>query len=189
MKIQEIVDKALSIRGYTNCNKLFTLCKICQNLETLNGDIIEIGSAFGRSTMALILSSNKKIWSIDPHTGEDYGDRQISCEKSSFYEFIDNLTNNEVLHRVNVIRSTTEMAVLNEELIFSMAFIDGLHTAKAVKIDLDFVYPRICSNGIIVLDDYFEPSVQPYARAIDRFVKKMNVDLVKENELVWFKKV
>ena len=67
----------------------------------LDGDILEIGSAWGRSAVLLGYASSKHIWSIDPHTGGrafiERGEVQ-----NSFEIFKANLAKNELNERVTL---------------------------------------------------------------------------------------
>jgi len=66
---EEAIEKALKCKGWTSRAKLSLLYDLAQQTEKINGDILEIGSAWGRSTVLLAFASTKIIWSIDPHTG------------------------------------------------------------------------------------------------------------------------
>ena len=186
MSSKKTIDEALGVAGYTDRGKLELLYNLCRETGQIEGDVLEIGSAYGRSTIVLA-SSGRKIWSIDPHTGEDYGDRKIGGD--SYVGFVGNLRKHGISDRVVALRATTESAaaLIPSEIVFSLVYIDGLHTAEAVKIDLDFSFKRTRQNGIIVLDDYFEQSVPDYRKEIDGFIKAENVNLIKDC-MVWFRK-
>jgi predicted O-methyltransferase YrrM len=66
---EDNIKKALMCKGWTTATQLTLVAKLLRSTESLDGDILEIGSAWGRSTVMMGLSSRKKIWSIDPHTG------------------------------------------------------------------------------------------------------------------------
>ncbi len=156
----------------------------------LPGDILEIGSAWGRSTVLLGMASNKVIWSIDPHTGGLAYEESFRTQ-DSFDGFLSNLQQNHLTDRVRVIKHTTEDA-LTDHLIpemtrFSLAFIDGMHTAECIEMDFQLAYPRLSPGGVIVFDDYFQPSVVEYARRIDQLAVRNSFSLItrRDTGLVW----
>ena len=72
MSSKKTIDEALGVAGYTDRGKLELLYNLCRETGQIEGDVLEIGSAYGRSTIVLA-SSGRKIWSIDPHTGRITG--------------------------------------------------------------------------------------------------------------------
>jgi len=188
---QWTIDKALSCKGWTGEHKLSVLFDLVKETEYLNGDILEIGSAWGRSSVLLGLASKKLIWSIDPHTG-GLAYIQKGEDQNSFDEFLRNLEKHGISSRVQILKHTTK-EVVRQNLIamttkFSFVFIDGLHTSAGVQMDFEFSYERLVQAGVMVFDDYFEPSVQDYAEMIDRLVQVKAIELIKDEKsrLVWF---
>jgi predicted O-methyltransferase YrrM len=191
-KTQNIVNKALTCRGWTQAKKLFLLYHLVKRTKKVKGDILEIGSAYGRSSILLCLSSKKTVWSIDPHTGGrviiERKDRQ-----NSYHEFLDNLKRFKIKN-IRVLKYTTEEVIrrglIPSSVKFSLVFIDGLHTPKGVTIDFNLAYPKLQKGGIMVLDDYFGNIFQDYARAIDKLVSITGINLQrdKENGVVYFEK-
>ncbi len=135
--------------------------------------------------MLLGLASKKVIWSIDPHTG---GLAYIARDEdqNSFDDFLRNIERAGISNRVQALRNTVQ-EVVNQALVpdttkFSLVFIDGLHTPEGVEVDFGFSYDRLVGLGIMVFDDYFEPSVRDYSYRIDQLVKKNNLGLVKHEK-------
>jgi len=182
-KKDKAVKQALQCKGWPSKEKLSLLFDLAQQTAKLDGDILEIGSAWGRSTVLLALATTKKIWSIDPHTG---GVAYIKRgeDQGSFVEFKENLKKNKVANRVNLLCSTTAAVVKNnlmqQDVRFSMVFIDGLHTAEGVKVDFDFAFSRLNISGIMVFDDYFEPTVPDYIEMINLLMAKYSLNLTKD---------
>lgn len=190
---ERTISRALKCKGWTNENKLSILYDLAQQAGKLDGDVLEIGSAWGRSTVLLGLTTKKKIWSIDPHTGGIAYIRRGE-EQNSYLEFNENLKLNMLEEKVIVLRSTTLEVEMNnlipQEIKFSMVFIDGLHTAEGVRIDFNYAYKRLVDSGIMIFDDYFEPSLKDYGEMIDRLVYDNSIILVKDikSRIVYFKK-
>lgn len=184
---------ALHCQGWTGEKKLSALYDIAYRTSALEGDILEIGSAWGRSAVLLGLASKKLIWSIDPHTGgRAYIER--GEVQNSFEIFKTNLAKNGLEERVKILKYTTddviEKKLLPDSLRFSMVFIDGLHTARGVEIDFGLALQRLVLNGIMAFDDYFEDSIPDYTEMIDTLVLRHGLALIKDEDtrLVYFEK-
>lgn len=178
------VAHALSCKGWTSSDKLSKLFELVQETESLSGDILEIGSAWGRSTVLLGLSSKKRIWSIDPHTG-GLAYLRKGKNQDSYEEFIHNLKEYGILERVVILKKTTQ-EVLEHRLIpdsirFSLIFIDGLHTAAGVLGDFTLAFEQLMHNGAMIFDDYFEPGIKDYAKMIDKLSEENKLMLQKDN--------
>jgi hypothetical protein len=179
------IKNALGCQGWTSKQKLSLLCDIATRINELDGDILEIGSAWGRSVVLLGYASNKHIWSIDPHTGgRAYIER--GEVQNSFDIFKANLAMNKFEGRVSSLKFTTEDVIAKKLLApsikFSMAFIDGLHTARGVEIDFGFALERLVSGGMIVFDDYAETSIPDYTEMIDALMVRHGLTLIKDKK-------
>jgi predicted O-methyltransferase YrrM len=190
---QLAISQSLTCKGWTNKRKLGLLYDLSRKIQDLDGDILEIGSAWGRSTILLGKASHKMIWSIDPHTGGlayiNQGQNQ-----DSFNEFKNNITKHGLVNRVHILKLKThevmDQQIVPEHTRFAMIFIDGLHTAEGVQIDFDFSFGYLLSKGIMIFDDYFEPSVQDYTDRINELISKHKLYLIKNPDvgLCWYQK-
>ena len=132
------------------------------NTKTLSGDIVEIGSAYGRSTVCLAwgvkLSGNGKIYGVDPHIGGK-GFRESLGAKAQEYSSLDlfnaNMRRFNLTDYVVPIVATSEDAVKNwTNKNIRLIFIDGWHTYDAVKHDILAWSQYVKPGGIIALHDY-----------------------------------
>lgn len=177
------IKHALHCQGWTSKQKLSVLYDIATRTSMLEGEILEIGSAWGRSAVLLGYASGKHIWSIDPHTG---GRAFIESGKkqNSFDIFKENLARNGFGTRVTILKYTTDDVIkeklLPASLCFSMAFIDGLHTARGVEIDFELALERLVPGGVIVFDDYAEKSIPDYTEMIDALMLRHSLTLIKD---------
>lgn len=191
--MRRAIKRALRCQGWTDKNKLCVLFHVAKTTCGLEGDILEIGSAWGRSAVLFGYASNKNIWSIDPHTGgRAYIER--GEVQNSFEAFKANLAMNGLLDRIRILKCTTneviEKQMLPNSLKLSMAFIDGLHTARGVEVDFGLAYSHLVQGGILVFDDYFEESIPDYTHMIDELMIKHDLVLIKDREsrLVYLEK-
>lgn len=187
------IKRALNCQGWTSDKKLSVLYDIALRTSVLDGDVLEIGSAWGRSAILLGYASSKHIWSIDPHTGgRAYIERGEVQE--SFEIFKANLAKNGLDKRVTILKYTTDEVIakklLPASLKFSMVFIDGLHTARGVEIDFGLAFEHLVPGGVIAFDDYFEESIPDYTEMIDALMLRHGLALIKDEDsrMVYFEK-
>ena len=187
------IRQALLCQGWSDKTKLSVLYAIARQTSALEGEILEIGSAWGRSAILLGHASSRQIWSIDPHTGgRAYLER--GEVQDSFEVFKSNLARNGLVDRVRILKCTTDEVIeknlLPASLKFSMVFIDGLHTAKGVEVDFGLAYRRLVDGGVLVFDDYFEDSIPDYTKMIDELMIGHSLVLIKDQKarLVYIEK-
>lgn len=179
------INRAIRCQGWSGEKKLSVLYDIAIRVGMLDGEILEIGSAWGRSAVLLGYASKKHIWSIDPHTGGrafiERGEVQ-----DSFEIFKTNLATNSLTERVTSLKFTTdeviEKRLLPPSLRFSMVFIDGLHTARGVEVDFGLAFERLVTGGVIVFDDYFEDSIPDYTEMIDVLKERHGLLMIKDED-------
>jgi MMP 1-O-methyltransferase len=132
------------------------------NTTTLAGEIVEIGSAYGRSTVCLAwgarLARNGKVYAVDPHIG-GIAFRAGMGERAKEYTSLDLFEAN--IRRFNLQDTIVPMVATSEDAVknwtsknIRLAFIDGWHTYDAVKHDILAWSPYIKPGGIIALHDY-----------------------------------
>ena len=138
--------------------------------ENKNGNIVEIGSWKGRSTVRLAQGNmdGKKnlVFAIDPHTGSP--EHKIDGKDVDTYpEFINNIKNAGVEKYVVPIVKTSEEAALTFNAPVGLIFIDGAHEYESVKMDFDMWYDKIIKHGIIAFHDNNWPGVSKLLEQID----------------------
>jgi predicted O-methyltransferase YrrM len=129
---------------------------------TVSGDIVEIGSAYGRSTVCLAwgarLSHNGKVYAVDPHIGgrafrQDIGER--AKEYTSLDLFEANIRRFNLKDYIVPVVATSEDAAKNwKNNNVRLVFVDGWHSYDAVKHDILAWSPFVKPGGIIALHDY-----------------------------------
>lgn len=158
------------------------------------GEIVEIGSAYGRSTVCLgsgvKISQNGKIYSVDPHIGGK-GFREQLKDKDSYTSldgFKENLKRFEIDTEVVPVVKTSEDALKDwKGQKIRLLFIDGWHTYEAVTHDILGWEKHVVRGGIIALHDYQDEGVR---RAIHDCMQKLGVSEKElqfvDNEMVFF---
>lgn len=190
---RKAIRAALKCEGWTSNAKLSFLYDMVKRTCPLEGDILEIGSAWGRSSVVLGYACNKKIWSIDPHTGgRAFIEKGVVLD--TFETFKNNIRENGLSERVVILKHTTSdamaMNLIPASQRYAFVFIDGLHTAEGVALDFALSYEKLAKNGVMVFDDYYEKSIPDYTEMIDSIASKNKLELHtnRNSRLVYFVK-
>jgi predicted O-methyltransferase YrrM len=168
-------------RGWLRLPDAFLLFRLAK--ATKSGAVVEIGSAWGRSTLCLAegarLAGGEGVTAIDPHSGDpwylkDAGLGQID----SFAEFAANVARAGLTEWVKPVVMTSEAAAARFPATpIRLLFIDGLHTPEAVQRDITDWVPRVTEGGVIVFDDYDNDSEGVGVReAVDRLLASGTVE-------------
>tara|TARA_Y100000389_G_C17465216_1_gene524870 strand:- start:2928 stop:3653 length:726 start_codon:yes stop_codon:yes gene_type:complete len=152
-------------------------------MQSLSGDVVEIGSFQGKSTFflgsAVKFSGNGKMFAIDHFKGnvgkekfykvrkDDLSDLEDGFKKNIKKAFLENtvtLINQPNDKAANYIKDNT----------IRLLFIDGDHTAEGIAKDLDLFVNKLKKNAIIAFDDYANtfPGV---IEVTNRFIKSHNI--------------
>jgi len=159
-----------------------------------HGAIVEIGSAWGRSTVILAAASKRaareKVYAIDPHTGDRwYLEDEGKTAFSSLEQFRQNLERLDVADWVHEVVATSEDAArIVDTGGIRLLYIDGLHTYEAVRQDIVDWVKRVVPGGVVVFDDYSNTrSDVGVGRAVDELLASGEVDpaLRRADRLVW----
>ncbi len=182
-----------TVRGWLRAPDAYLLYQLARG-GPASGQIVEIGSAWGRSTIALAAGTRaarrERVIAIDPHGGDDwYLAEHDLARESSLAEFRDNIKRFGVDQWVDEVVMTSQAAagvVANEPI--RLLFIDGLHTYEGVRSDIETWVPRVVEGGVVVFDDYdnHDPGVG-VQRAVDELLASDLVDghLRKRFNLCW----
>jgi len=142
LKIFKRIDAAESNTGYSDLQALFLAARDGWG----RGEIVEIGSYKGRSTIALAsgskLALREKVLSIDPHSG---GTLEV---------FRRNIAERGLADYVITEVATSEQACKGFNGAVRLLFIDGLHDYKSVKQDIQLWKDRVIEGGLMAFHDY-----------------------------------
>lgn len=140
---------------------LFTLSS-CQSIK---GDIVEVGSWQGRSTLYLAksvsITGNGVVYAIDHFEGNPGKEKLYGLDKKTPQElkerFLLNISRFKLGNSVRLIdKPSVEAArILHERGVqIRFLFIDGCHTYEAVESDFLSFYDLVVSGGTLAFDDY-----------------------------------
>jgi predicted O-methyltransferase YrrM len=126
--------------------------------------IVEIGTAYGKSAIALALGSrsgrNAPVFAIDPHVeftgplGGKYGPKDMETAAQNFIKF-------DVASIVRVVTLPSEQAAIGWTLPIGLLWIDGDHRLAAVRADYEAFGKHVVTGGYIVFDDTHVPGLGP----------------------------
>jgi len=155
------IIKFLSTIGLHTTTEKFFLYITSKNLS-VEGDILEIGSYMGSSSVLLAagnrLSRNKgKVWLIEP------------LPRPNKAAFLNVLSSRGMDKDVILIDKTNTKAEDAVDSMLRFIFIDGNHEYEHVKKDISIWRKRLAEGGIIAFHDINEKGV---ARAVNELIEK-----------------
>lgn len=161
---------------YTNVTKqeLLKLHELVKNNKS--GAVVEIGSYFGASTLAMAtaLKKGEYLYAIDiwqpatdlrpnPQTiNRAHVKNQWITESTSIFDVFErNIQDykNKIIPLIDYSIDAISFFTIND-IGIDVLFIDGNHSVNAVTQDFELYFPQMNSNGIIIFHDYAWPSVR-----------------------------
>lgn len=171
--------------------KMDAITHLCHNASNLVGDVIEIGVWKGGVGMHLSdILPTKTIYLIDTFTGIPYSSEQDNYHKANDFNdaSYDDVTELfKPLANVKVMQGIFPDVFLDvfDKHTFSVVHLD-VDVYKGYKDGLEFVYPRMVTGGIILLDDYDAWSCEGAKIAVDEFLQNKNEKLQVYNNQYYF---
>jgi predicted O-methyltransferase YrrM len=125
------------------------------------GQIVEIGSFRGRSTIVLASAAARDVTvvAIDPHGGGDRGPNEISPDAqrgdADHDSFHDNLRTAGVDERVRHVRRPSGEALGEVPAAIDLLYIDGAHRYRFARPDIDQWGARVSPGGTMLIHDAY----------------------------------
>lgn len=120
------------------------------------GDVLEIGSAYGYSTVVLALAG-ARVTAVDPHIA-----------LGSLATLKANLAAYEVTDRVEIRQGYSQHVLPTLTGRFDLAWIDGDHEDPAVEHDVTMALKLLRPGGVLACHDYDEATCPGVRTALDR---------------------
>ena len=177
--------KSYNIKEKWFCNNLYFLKKNLEKLPNIK-NILEIGSYEGRSAIFFLNLFNESIATcVDTWTGSDehhfYNFRMI--ENNFDFNTKTFLLNN----RIKKFKTTSNDFFASNNNKFDLIYVDGDHSSKQVKVDIEESWKILNNKGFLVLDDYlwwyYNDLKNNPAHAINNFILNNKEFIVKL--IVW----
>lgn len=129
--------------------------------------VLEIGSAFGYSAIALALAG-AHVHAVDPHTWIP-DSHNLMLHHIASYGVLDKIT-------VRVTDSYTEMPVLHAAgELFDIVWIDGDHIESAVTHDVYWGRKLLNPTGTLVCHDYDEATCPGVRTSLDKWLPPVSL--------------
>ena len=152
--MNSLSDTVYTIHGFLSGDEGELLYRLASEVPT-NGNIVEIGSYQGRSTVCLGLGAKlagARVWAIDPHEGYQVnGTTHYGME--NYAALLKNLVEFEVADTVRVIALPSFSVVSVWTNPVDLLWIDGCHDYEMVKLDLVMWSEKGTPSGKIALHD------------------------------------
>ena len=146
-----------------------------------NLKFLEIGSYAGSSAIGMlsnILTHKSSTLTCVDIWFNPFAEKVFDRETSRF--------DNQIIKEV---AWSKEWLKNNQDKKFDFIYIDGDHSAEAVKNDIELSWNILKSNGIMAIDDYYieNPHGNPKP-IIDEFIASKNCTVLEINQQVWIQK-
>jgi hypothetical protein len=180
--LKSTIFNVLSVPGQSHFDKLITICQIFSDIPK-DGDLIEIGSLWGRSAMLFAILSQYfgkgNLLCIDPWPSDGViqntenkldsfsKNLDVSICFTSFVmklaslfprriNYIKDYSDNAlpIFTKMNNELTTVEFGCVRYEQKIALLHIDGNHGLEAVRSDVDKWCPHVIPGGWIIFDDY-----------------------------------
>lgn len=126
---------------------------------------VEVGVEYGLNAKTmLVYLSLEKLYLIDPYRDNDVMYRET---KNYLARYKDKIT---------FIRKTTEAAINDIPDALDFVYIDGSHAYEAVKRDIELLYPKVRTGGVIGGHDFWANEIG-VCRAVLEFAENNHLQL------------
>lgn len=136
-----------------------------------DSDVLEVGSAYGYSTVAIGLVA-KSVVAIDPHlTHGSYGDLVANLAANGLRDKvrIEVGYSQDVLPLLaGTIQTSMGVTVMDEFPMFDLVWIDGDHSAETVEHDVQWALKLLKPGGHLACHDYDEVTCPGVRMALDK---------------------
>lgn len=144
------------------------------------GDVVEIGSWQGRSTIYLALGAreavNGTVYAIDHFKGNPSKERRYRVKDEGLRDlkekFLENINRAGLKDSVELLDMTSrEASARLKNVEIRLLFIDGNHEEEAVREDLSYFIANVVKGGYVVFDDYSE-GFRGVVNVVDEFIEQ-----------------
>lgn len=151
-----ILKEVAAIEGFLSPKEMrfLVLLGAC---PTAKGEILEIGSFKGRSTVILAKASaaagDKGIVAVDPLTAPAETDPDLRGDESSLKDFMGNIERHRVADRIEFYQSFSHTVAETWTRPLRLLWIDGDHTCQGAKSDLEGFSPHLADGAVVAIHD------------------------------------
>ncbi len=139
------------IPGWLSDEEALFLEKTSKLTQKLKGEIVEIGSFHGKSTICLAQGKGN-VYAIDPHRGFVESGKKY---EPTFKAFMISVRTAKTSGKIIPLVKTSKDASKGWNKKIRLLFIDGLHDEKNAALDYKLWSKHLVDNGIIAIHDSF----------------------------------
>ncbi|MCY7377643.1 MAG: class I SAM-dependent methyltransferase [Pyrinomonadaceae bacterium] len=154
--VENLLAEAETVEGFLSPNEMRFLALVAA-CPTANGDVLEIGSFKGKSTVILAkaaqLAGDAKIYAVDPLTAPSATDPDLRGDESSLKDFQTNIERHNVADKIEFHQTFSYQLAETWTRPLRFLWIDGDHTYKGTKLDFDGFAPHLADGAIVAMHD------------------------------------
>ena len=164
-----------TVEGYLAPNEIRFLALMAA-CPTSAGEILEIGSFKGKSTIVLakaaaMAGDEAVVNAVDPMTAPSETDPDLRGDASSLEDFERNIRDHGVREKVRLHHTFSSELAKSWTSPLRLLWIDGDHTYAGTKLDFEGFAPHLADKAIVAIHDVlheFEGGARVFAEAILR---------------------
>jgi predicted O-methyltransferase YrrM len=154
--VENLLKEIETVEGYLAPNEIRFLALLAA-CPTAKGEILEIGSFKGKSTVILAksvaLSGNSTVNAVDPMTAPSETDPDLRGDASSFNDFQKNIEAHKVAENIEFHQTFSYELAKTWDKPIRLLWIDGDHTYKGTKLDFEGFAPYLADGAIVAIHD------------------------------------
>lgn len=154
--VENLLEEVSGVEGYLAPNEMRFLALMAA-CPTAAGEVLEIGSFKGKSTIILAksaaLSENPRIHAVDPMTAPSETDPDLRGDASSFGDFQKNIEAHDVAENVEFHQTFSYELAKTWTKPIRLLWIDGDHTYAGTKLDFEGFAPFLTDGAIVAIHD------------------------------------
>jgi predicted O-methyltransferase YrrM len=154
--VENLLREVSGVEGYLAPDEMRFLALIAA-CPRAAGEILEIGSFKGKSTIILAksaaLAGDKKIHAVDPMTAPSETDPDLRGEASSLKDFQKNIEAHDVAENVEFHQTFSYELARDWDAAVRLLWIDGDHTYAGTKLDLEGFISHLTDGAIVAIHD------------------------------------
>ncbi len=154
--VDNLLRESEKVEGHLSPREMRFLALLAA-CPTAKGEILEIGSFKGKSTVILAraasLAGNARVVAVDPLTSPSVTDPDLRGEESCLKEFQSNLQRARVSDAVEFHQTFSFELAKEWNRPIRLLWIDGDHTYAGTKIDFDLFSPFLSAGAIVAVHD------------------------------------
>ena len=172
------LELILAIPGSTDSEEVSLLYELA--LHVTRGCIVEVGSANGRSTVALALGAKSgagaAVYAIEPHEHFQgvLGGVFTPRNRATFFE---SLLRSDTVEVVRLVNLSSEVVAPGWKEEVGLVFIDVDHRFRGVMRDFECWTTHLVEGGLMVLHDSIDPSLGP-CRVTELALTSVEYDMI-----------